>query len=354
MKIRVTQNTVEIIEEDIINKGEFNVHKCIFEFSEEYENLTKRAYFDGNEVPIKNDECYIHEKALEKSHYASLGVSAFEMIDKKETIRYSPEPTRFYIRDGSYTKRLDELTDKDINAFDYCMATIDKKEKEIQELIDDLNEKVESGFFKGKPGEDGPPGQNGIDGKDGTNGIDGKDGVDGENGATFIPSVDEEGNLSWSNDKGLDNPSTVNIKGADGKNGEQGIQGDKGDPFTYEDFTEAQLESLRGPQGLQGVPGKDGIDGKNGVNGKDGSDGKSAYQSWLDLGNTGTEQDFIDSLRGSQGEKGQDGVNGTNGQDGYTPVKYRDYWNEEDITSIKDYCTNYIDENITQVLGGSY
>ena len=34
-----------------------------------------------------------------------------------------------------------------------------------------------------------------------------------------------------------------------------------------------------------------------------GAEGKSAYQTWLDLGNTGTEQDFIDSLGGGGGEK---------------------------------------------------
>lgn len=34
------------------------------------------------------------------------------------------------------------------------------------------------------------------------------------------------------------------------------------------------------------------------------SAGKSAYQSWLDIGNTGTEQDFIRSLKGSKGDKG--------------------------------------------------
>jgi len=29
-------------------------------------------------------------------------------------------------------------------------------------------------------------------------------------------------------------------------------EGEKGDPFTYEDFTEEQLENLRGPQGFSG------------------------------------------------------------------------------------------------------
>ena len=38
----------------------------------------------------------------------------------------------------------------------------------------------------------------------------------GPRGATFTPSVDEDGNLSWSNDKGLPNPTIININGADG------------------------------------------------------------------------------------------------------------------------------------------
>ncbi len=37
----------------------------------------------------------------------------------------------------------------------------------------------------------------------------------------------------------------------------------------------------------------------------DGVDGKSAYQLWLDQGNTGTVQDFVNSLRGEQGEAGK-------------------------------------------------
>lgn len=56
-------------------------------------------------------------------------------------------------------------------------------------------------------------------------------------GATFTPSVSSDGVLSWTNDKGKDNPASVNIKGP------------KGDAFTYADFTSAQLEALRGPKG---------------------------------------------------------------------------------------------------------
>lgn len=48
------------------------------------------------------------------------------------------------------------------------------------------------------------------------------------------------------------------------------------------------------------------------------------------------------------------GDNGTNGQDGYTPVRGTDYWTAQDIADIEAHCDDYIDANITQVLGGSY
>lgn len=45
------------------------------------------------------------------------------------------------------------------------------------------------------------------------------------NGATFTPSVDQDGNISWTNNKGLENPSSQNIRGP------QGIQGPQGEAF---------------------------------------------------------------------------------------------------------------------------
>lgn len=67
--------------------------------------------------------------------------------------------------------------------------------------------------------------KNGSKGSNGTNGTNGKDGADGEDGATFTPSVDSAGNLSWSNNKGLANPPTVNIKGPKGDKGDAGEGG---------------------------------------------------------------------------------------------------------------------------------
>ena len=64
--------------------------------------------------------------------------------------------------------------------------------------------------------------KNGSKGSSGTNGTNGKDGADGADGATFTPSVDSAGNLSWTNNKGLTNPPTVNIKGPKGDAGSGG------------------------------------------------------------------------------------------------------------------------------------
>lgn len=50
--------------------------------------------------------------------------------------------------------------------------------------------------------------------------LSGAQGIKGDKGATFTPSVDTNGNLSWTNNGGLPNPPTVNIKGQKGDTGD--------------------------------------------------------------------------------------------------------------------------------------
>ena len=82
-----------------------------------------------------------------------------------------------------------------------------------------------------------------------------------------------------------------------------------GNEGTEEDF----INSLRGKDGIDGI---DGVDGEKGENGTDGEDGKSAYEIWLELGNTGSEENFINSLKGKDGADGVNGENGTDGKNG--------------------------------------
>ena len=61
--------------------------------------------------------------------------------------------------------------------------------------------------------------------------------------------------------------------------------------ITIEDFEKRFDEAVKNAKGDKGEKGD------TGERGADGVDGKSAYQIWLDLGNSGSEQDFINSLK---------------------------------------------------------
>lgn len=92
---------------------------------------------------------------------------------------------------------------------------------------------------KGDPGEQGPPGPPGPPGEPGRNGI---DGLKGEQGLQGIQGP----------------PGPPGTPGKDGVNGLKGEPGKDGKPFTYDMFTQEQLESLKGPRGEQGPPGPPG------------------------------------------------------------------------------------------------
>lgn len=101
-----------------------------------------------------------------------------------------------------------------------------------------------------------------------------EDGIPGHDGTTFYPSVDEDGNLSWTNDGAKENPEPVNIKGdtgtagadgaagADGKDGADGYTPVKGVDY----YTEEDKEGLA-KQVLEIVPTPTDIDLSNFSNG---------------------------------------------------------------------------------------
>lgn len=99
--------------------------------------------------------------------------------------------------------------------------------------------------------------------------FDGAPGMDGTDGGYYTPSVDADGNLTWT-PSAEDMPAVTgaNIKGPQGDTGPQGPQGDKGDT---------------GATGAQGPAGADGQPGTN---------GKTAYQYAVEGGYTGTEAEF--------------------------------------------------------------
>lgn len=127
---------------------------------------------------------------------------------------------------------------------------------------------------KGDPGEKGEQGAQGLKGDTGPQGEQGSVGPKGEQGdtgargITFTPVVDSEGNISWSNDGGLENPQTVNITGPQGDTGakgDTGPQGGKGTTFVPSVDTDGNISwsntdgianpetvNIKGPKGDKG------------------------------------------------------------------------------------------------------
>lgn len=109
----------------------------------------------------------------------------------------------------------------------------------------------------------------------------------------FVPSVDDSGNLAWTNKAGLANPATVNIKGP------QGAQGEKGDPGTgitikgkYDSLSALQAAHPKADEGDAYMAGTN-LYVWNG-------------SAWIDCGN----------IKGDKGDKGDAGDTGAAGPQG--------------------------------------
>jgi hypothetical protein len=83
-----------------------------------------------------------------------------------------------------------------------------------------------------------------------------------------------------------------------------------GNTGTLQDF----FDSLVGEPGAAGVDGQTVYIGNDGQTGPEGEPGHSAYQLWLDAGNDGSSDDFLNSLIGAAGA---DGVVGPEGPSAY-------------------------------------
>lgn len=144
-------------------------------------------------------------------------------------------------------------------------------------------------FYNGSSWEDageiavGPTGPQGPQGQDGT---------DGSDGVTFTPTVSSAGVISWTNDGGLPNPDPVNIKGPQGETGatgatgpagQDGTDGSNGVTFTPTVSSAGVISwtndgglpnpesvNIKGPQGQTGQTGATGPAGQDGTDGSDG------------------------------------------------------------------------------------
>jgi hypothetical protein len=289
MKITVDVNNVKIDELNVFHKGEYNVNNLQFSFSSDYtDDLVSRAVFGINGeliyTAIINNQCIIPEKVLLHNGDVFLGVYAYNIQDGKLSLRYSPQPTKFYIFEGSYDNDIsepEEITPSQfdqyikamndgLNKVEESLTKMDSATSSANDLVDDINQKLENGEF---------------------NGTNGKDGV-GIASITSGQSIQQDGNtvtpVTVNKTDGTQQTFNVSAKnGIDGINGTDGNDGvtpnlQIGTVITLEPNEQATVTRTgtaeqpvfnfgipKGQQGEQGIPGQDGQPGQDGADGKD-------------------------------------------------------------------------------------
>ena len=134
---------------------------------------------------------------------------------------------------------------------------------------------------KGDTGDTGPQGEKGDTGEKGDRGL---------TGPSIVPSIDENGVMSFTKQDTAIPPQPVSVRGPQGPQGVQGAQGTQG---------------ARGPQGIQGVAGAQGVKGEQGETGPAGPEGPQGPQG-------------IQGIQGKQGAQGPKGDTGDIGPKGET------------------------------------
>lgn len=150
-------------------------------------------------------------------------------------------------------------------------------------------------------------------------------------GATFTPAVDDDGNLSWTNDKGRANPATKNIKGYSPKIIVKEITGGK--QLVITDYSGSQTVDI-----LNGTDGTNGYSPKIVV--RDVTDGKELVI---------TDYSGSQTVKILNGTDGKDGTNGTNGENGYSPrILVRDVDGGKELV-----ITDYNGSQTVKILNGT-
>lgn len=172
MKINVTENKVSIKEEQILNENEYNIHRIQFDFSSEYtDDLVKVALFSIDNHTYKkiisNNECDIPPEVLTQRGYSILGVYAYKTEQDSLVLRYSPSPTKISVYDGSYkaeAENSEPITPSEIEQYQQILqnslqqfqnqynALVEETEGDIQAIEDELQRKVDEGYFDGEDG----------------------------------------------------------------------------------------------------------------------------------------------------------------------------------------------------------
>ncbi len=295
MIIKVGINEISVVEQDLLNAGEYNIHECNFEFDEVYDGLVKKALFTNKtntyQVSIVENSCTIPYEVLQKSGVITIGVYAYEVQDEELIMRYSPKPCTKYIDIGSYKEHYDnyeEVTPTDKEQMEQIVQDIEDKMDNLDidankvdttttitiTKKDGTTKEVE--VLDGERGPQGIQGEQGPQGEQGIQGIQGEQGPVGPQGEPFTIkktySSVAEMNADFNNMNVGDYvmiATSVEIQ----DNAKLYVRGELEWLFITDFSGATGIQGEQGPQGIQGIQGEQGIQGPTGPQGPTGATG---------------------------------------------------------------------------------
>ena len=192
MNVKVTKDNVSILNKNElqIHTGEYKINEIFFDLSEEYTNdLILNALFvmnDGSsyQTSILDKKCHIPSQALENKGHVLLGVYAYKTSEDELELRYSPHPDYFNVELGSYSSNAEESQEITPTQFEQYMQALNDGLNQVKDsiselnqatdsandLVDEINTKLENGDFIGPQGPTGPQGEVGPVGPEGPQG----------------------------------------------------------------------------------------------------------------------------------------------------------------------------------------
>ena len=149
MNIYVDVNNVKILNKDVINSGEYNVHDCIFTFTEDYNDLEIKAVFSSKnetyETSVVNNQVTIPIEVLDTTGIVEIGVYAYTTENNELKLRYSPKPDKFYVNKGTYKEGMSPVVDPTTTEFEQLqsrVATIEDNYITENEAMSLVNEAI--------------------------------------------------------------------------------------------------------------------------------------------------------------------------------------------------------------------
>ncbi|MCI7742287.1 MAG: collagen-like protein [Clostridiales bacterium] len=248
IKLKVSAANIAVEEKETLTEGRVGL-QCRFSFTGEWDGLAKTAVFDGadsRDVILTEDTVAVPAECLAAEGY-SLSVGVYGKNAAGDIVIPTVYATVGKIQRSAYPSGKETAAPTpDV------VAQIQQAAANAETMARSVREDADLGKFNGGQGPQGPAGATGPKGDTG---------AAGEDGGYYAPSVDDEGNLTWT-------ASKTDMPAVDGAN-------------------------IKGPKGDTGATG---AQGPAGATGPAGADGKSAYQYAQDGGFTGTEAEFAAKL----------------------------------------------------------